>query len=172
MFVMPIIPMDNLVQDVGLTQTPLLNVPFLDECLVVPHFEQRDRMGLLVAMAAVLSRNTSSRVRTAVGIDESSSLLLDTETGVASFVGNFGVYVVSTTTPAEPLSSGQPLSIDGLPVCSSQRRHHCAPFRLVTAKIAAHRQSCVAARCQTHNSPTLLSGVPYGATGLHGRPIV
>lgn len=84
--------------------------PWMRHVLTDTHFLQRDRMGrLMVFLARVRASNASEDV-VGFGISEHTSVLVDDESGTATFVGDGPAYVLVTSNSTTPLvEEGSPL---------------------------------------------------------------
>lgn len=82
-------------------QSDFLHIPYLENFITDTHFSVRDRMGRMVSfMGRIMADDQVKEVR-AVGIDETTALLLDVNTGDVRVVGEGHAYVcASQTAPA------------------------------------------------------------------------
>ncbi len=92
-----------------------LDDPVLNDTITDTHFVTRDRMGrLLVFMTRILADHSLSSVK-GVGIDERTAALMEPD-GHATIVGSGAAYFLSTSTKAEVLKEGTPLTAQNISV--------------------------------------------------------
>jgi cyanophycinase len=102
-----------------------LQMPYLDNTIVDPHFYERDRMGRLVTfMARVAQDNHLTTPVKGIGIDEQTALLIETQgaaAGTSTVVANATtdpntrhVYFVETVGLPTQCAPGQPLIDSGI----------------------------------------------------------
>jgi cyanophycinase len=80
-------------------QTDFLKIPFLQEFITDTHFSVRDRMGRMLSFVSRIMTDYEAPKVHAVGIDETTALLLDVQTGSVRAVGEGNAYICSATQP-------------------------------------------------------------------------
>jgi cyanophycinase len=93
-----------------------LKIPFLETVLTDSHFAARDRMGrLLTFLAREVTDGTGPLPIRGLGVDETTALLLDLNTGLATTVGENCAFVCNPQAAPEKCEKNVPLTYKGIP---------------------------------------------------------
>ena len=88
----------------------LLDLPFLKNVITDSHFENRNRMGRLITfMARIISDNWSQKIR-AIGVDESTAVMIDGNGTARIFSKNGHAYVLEPTEMPITCTKSTPLT--------------------------------------------------------------
>jgi cyanophycinase len=88
----------------------LLDLPFLKNVITDSHFENRNRMGRLITfMARIISDNWSQKIR-AIGVDESTAVMIDRNGTARIFSKNGHAYLLEPTGTPTRRSKSAPLT--------------------------------------------------------------
>lgn len=103
--------------DYKITLVPgFLQIPFLETIFTDSHFVTRDRMGrLLTFLAREVTDGTGPLPIRGLGVDESTALLLDINTGIATTVGTSYAFVCSPQAAPEICKKKTPLTYKDIP---------------------------------------------------------
>jgi cyanophycinase len=154
-----------------LVDSPNLDLPpyrYLRNLITDSHFQDRDRMGRLLAFLARLAQDGWTKAARAIGVDEMTAVLVESD-GSAIVIDNRpatrpgAAYFLSTPGPSELCQPGQPLTYENLSVhriCASDRG---ATFDLATWKGQGGERYTVSAR-----QGTLIYGSSVSTQSGHG----
>ena len=103
--------------DYKITLVPgFLKIPYLETVFTDSHFVTRDRMGrLLTFLAREVTDGTGPLPIRGLGIDETTALLLDVNTGLATTVGDSFAFVCSPQAAPETCQEKVPLTYRDIP---------------------------------------------------------
>lgn len=88
----------------------LLDLPFLKNVITDSHFENRNRMGRLITfMARIVSDNWSQKIR-AIGVDESTAVMIDGNGTARIFSKNGHAYLLEPTGAPTKCRKSEPLT--------------------------------------------------------------
>jgi cyanophycinase len=157
--------------DRGLVDSPRLQVSpcrYLKNIVTDSHFQDRDRMGRLLAFLARLAQDGWTRAGRAIAVDEMTAVLVQSD-GRATVVDNRpatnpgAAYFVTTPGPPELCRPGQRLTYEDLSVHRISASDRGATFDLDTWKGQGGVRFSVSAR-----EGTLSFGSPVSAQSGHG----
>ena len=140
--------------DRALIDSPNIGQPpysLLRNLITDSHFQDRDRMGRLLAFLARLAQDGWSRAARAVAVDEMTAVLVEHD-GLATVVDNRpassrgAAYFVSTPGPPEVCQPGQPLTYENVSVYRIGASDVGATFDLGTWKGKGGGRTLVSAR--------------------------
>lgn len=98
-------------------QTDFLHIPFLEKVITDTHFSARDRMGRMMSFLGRILQDEPTGQLTkahAIGIDETTALLLDTVTGGAMVVGEGHVYACTSSHKPEVCLPDTEMTLTGV----------------------------------------------------------
>jgi len=102
---------------VTLTTEPLFSIPYMSGIVTDTHFFVRDRMGRMLSFLSVLMTDRSSFSPSqihAVGVDETTALLLDVTTGAVQAVGEGNAYVCGSDNKPAVCQDETPLTFEDI----------------------------------------------------------
>jgi cyanophycinase-like exopeptidase len=124
---------------------------FLRNLITDSHFQDRDRMGRLLAFLARLAQDGWSRAARAIAVDEMTAVLVESN-GLATVVDNRpasnrgAAYFLATPGPPEVCQPGQPLTYENVSVHRIGASDQGATFDLGTWKGKGGGRTLVSAR--------------------------